>query len=194
MALTLLVGRAVALLPPSQFLWPALVWLVGRGRGRRSAHFCRRRHWDPGLCAALRAAHCFRSLLSALSFRSPLADKELRCRTGATASLDVELVHAFLSGVITAVSAKAHSTSFCDVKTPVTMPTEINSNDFGRFGNDSADSNSKFVVVEIFKKPIRFFVCSGFNHIQCDCTCACVVACLHPSHFLSNCGCVLADS
>ena len=57
--------------------------------------------------------------------------------------------------------------------------SETNSNDFGRFGNYSADSNSNFVVADNFLKPIRFCVCSGFNHIQYDCTCACVVACFH---------------
>ena len=33
---------------------------------------------------------------------------------------------------------------------------------------------------------MNFLVCSGFNHIQCDCTCACVVACLHPHTSISN--------
>ena len=82
---------------------------------------------------------------------------------------------------------------------------------FGRF-------EFEFVVVEIIsKKTIRFFVCSGFIHTQCDCTCACAVTCYHTcvdqvqthsrqthtqttytaqtqSHFHSNCGCVLDDS
>ena len=66
-----------------------------------------------------------------------------------------------------------------------TMPTEINSKDFGRYGNYWADSTSHFVVVDIISKKNQFdfCVCSEFNHTQCDCTCACVVACFHTSHF-----------
>ena len=39
------------------------------------------------------------------------------------------------------------------------MPTEINSNDFGRFGNYLADSHSNFVVVEIFSSNQFDFLC-----------------------------------
>ena len=67
------------------------------------------------------------------------------------------------------------------------------------------------------KEQFDFFVCSGFDHIQCDCTCACAVACSHTcvdqvqthsrqahtqtiytaqTHYTSipNCGCVFDDS
>ena len=65
-------------------------------------------------------------------------------------------------------------------------------------------------------KNNSIFVCSGFDHMQCNCTCVCAVACFHTcvdqmqthrsqtltnnmhstgtSHFHSNCGCVLDDS
>ena len=38
-----------------------------------------------------------------------------------------------------------------------TIPPEINSNDFGRFLNKSADSNSIFVAAKIFFLMIRIF-------------------------------------
>ena len=37
-----------------------------------------------------------------------------------------------------------------------------------------------------FFERFEFLVCSEFNHIQLDCTCACSVACLHPHYSISN--------
>ena len=45
-----------------------------------------------------------------------------------------------------------------------TIPPETNSNDFGCFWNQLADSNSNFVVAEIFFEGLDFLVCSKFNH------------------------------
>ena len=42
-----------------------------------------------------------------------------------------------------------------------TIRAEINSNDFGRFGNYIADSNSNFVVVEIIFKNSSMFCVFG---------------------------------
>ena len=51
---------------------------------------------------------------------------------------------------------------------------------FGRFGDYLEDSNSNFVVVGIISlKQFEFFVCSGFDLTQCDCTFTCAVACFH---------------
>ena len=55
------------------------------------------------------------------------------------------------------------------------MPPEINSNDFGVFWNELADSNSKFVVANFFE---------GFEFLVCSCECA--VACLCPRNSISN--------
>ena len=66
--------------------------------------------------------------------------------------------------------------------TMCTMRFLINSDDFGRFWNYLADSDSYFVVAEIISRNDSIFcacVFSGFNHMPCDCTCACVVACFH---------------
>ena len=68
----------------------------------------------------------------------------------------------------------------------VTIRKEIISNDFGGAWNDLADSNSIFVVAEFFSKRFEFLVCSHFNHMQRDCTCACAVACLHSLNSISN--------
>ena len=51
-------------------------------------------------------------------------------------------------------------------------------------GRDHA-STSIFVVA-IFFEGFEFLVCSKFNHMQRDCTCACAVACLHPRNSMSN--------
>ena len=40
-------------------------------------------------------------------------------------------------------------------------------------------------IREIFER-FEFLVCSKFNHMQRDCTCACSVACLHPHNSISN--------
>ena len=59
-----------------------------------------------------------------------------------------------------------------------TIAPETNSNDFvfleliGRFESD-------FRRCEMFFERFEFLVCSKFNHMQQDCTCACAVACLH---------------
>ena len=66
-----------------------------------------------------------------------------------------------------------------------TIPFKTNSNDFAGFGNYLVDSNSNFVVA-IFFERFEFLVCSKFNHMQRDCTCACAVACLHPHNSVSN--------
>ena len=39
---------------------------------------------------------------------------------------------------------------------------------------------------KIFLSDSNFLVCSKFNHMQRDCTCACAVACLHPHNSISN--------
>ena len=46
--------------------------------------------------------------------------------------------------------------------------------------------HSIFVVAENFFARFKFLVCSKFNHMQRDCTCACAVACLHPHNSISN--------
>ena len=38
----------------------------------------------------------------------------------------------------------------------------------------------------IFFERFEFLVCSKFNFMQRDCTCACAVACLHPHNSFSN--------
>ena len=49
-----------------------------------------------------------------------------------------------------------------------TIRPETDSNDFDRFRNYLAVSNSIFFVADFFlKKTFRFFVCLEFNHIQC---------------------------
>ena len=40
----------------------------------------------------------------------------------------------------------------------------------------------------------EFLVCSKFNHMQRDCTCACALACLHPHNSISNVVMSLDDS
>ena len=69
----------------------------------------------------------------------------------------------------------------------VTMRRKTNSNDFGGFGNQLADSNSIFAVakMKIFER-FDFLVCSKFNHTPCGRSCACAVACLHPHNSNSN--------
>ena len=49
---------------------------------------------------------------------------------------------------------------------PDTIPLKTNSNDFGCFWNQLADSNSNFVVAKIlyFFERFEFLVCSKFNH------------------------------
>ena len=37
-----------------------------------------------------------------------------------------------------------------------------------------------------FSERFEFLVCSKFNHMQRDCTCACAVACLYPHKSISN--------
>ena len=67
------------------------------------------------------------------------------------------------------------------------MRPEINSNDFGGFRNQLADSNSIFVAAEIIVfERFELLVCSKFNHTQCGRTCACAVACLCPHNYISN--------
>ena len=56
-----------------------------------------------------------------------------------------------------------------------TMRDETNSNDFGGFWNELADSNSTFVAAKNFFERFEFLVCSKFNHTQCGRTCACAV-------------------
>ena len=69
----------------------------------------------------------------------------------------------------------------------VTIPTETNSNDFGFFleliGKFEFDLRRRGNYLE---NPIRFVVCSGLTHMQCDCTCARAVACLHPDKSIPN--------
>ena len=38
----------------------------------------------------------------------------------------------------------------------------------------------------IFLERFEFLVCSKFNHMQRDCTCACAVACLQSHNTISN--------
>ena len=62
-------------------------------------------------------------------------------------------------------------------------------NQFERFRgcwNQLADSNSIFVAAEIIFERFEFLVCSKFNHMQRDCTCACAAACLHPHNSIPN--------
>ena len=67
-----------------------------------------------------------------------------------------------------------------------TIPPETHSNIFWEgFWNYLADSNSIFVVAKFVLERFEFLVCSNFNHMQRDCTCARAVACLHP-HNISN--------
>ena len=58
------------------------------------------------------------------------------------------------------------------------LVTRKKSNDFGRFGNYSVDSNSNLVVVEIISKSEFDFLCvrSSFTHYV---TFTCVAACFH---------------
>ena len=56
----------------------------------------------------------------------------------------------------------------------------------GRFWNFLADSNSIFVIAIFLFERFELLVCSMFNHMQRDCTCACAVACLHPHNSISN--------
>ena len=68
-----------------------------------------------------------------------------------------------------------------------TMPPETHSNDFGFF---FFGINWKIRIRfsswrKIFER-FEFLVCSKFNHMQRDCTCACAVACLHPRNFIPN--------
>ena len=58
----------------------------------------------------------------------------------------------------------------------ITIPPEINSNDFGGFWNKLADSNSNFVVAKIFFEGFEFLVRS----------CESAVACLCPRNSISN--------
>ena len=62
-------------------------------------------------------------------------------------------------------------------KVKSTMRPEINSNDFGGFWNQLADSNSNFVVAKIF-------FLEGFEFLVCSCECA--VAFLCPRNSISN--------
>ena len=39
---------------------------------------------------------------------------------------------------------------------------------------------------KLFSERFEFLVCSKFNHMQRDCTCACAVACLYPHNSISN--------
>ena len=55
----------------------------------------------------------------------------------------------------------------------------------GGFANYVADSNSVFVVANFFFERFDFLVCSKFNRMQRDCTCACAVASLHPHNSIS---------
>ena len=62
-----------------------------------------------------------------------------------------------------------------------TIRPNINSNDFGSFWNQLADSNSIFVAAEIiFFERFEFVVCLKFSHTQCGRTCSCAVVCLCP--------------
>ena len=65
-------------------------------------------------------------------------------------------------------------------RSPLTILPKINSNDFSRFGIIYQIRIRILASWKLFQKTqFDFFVCSGFDHIQCDCTCACAVACLH---------------
>ena len=44
----------------------------------------------------------------------------------------------------------------------------------------------RFSSLRFFFERFEFLVCSKFNHMQRDCTCACAVACLHPHNCISN--------
>ena len=70
----------------------------------------------------------------------------------------------------------------------ITIRPKINSNDFGGFWNQLADSNSNFLVAEIkFFERFEFFgVFKVSSHTMCGRTCACAVACLHPHNSSSN--------
>ena len=67
--------------------------------------------------------------------------------------------------------------------TRTSLRAEINSNDFGRFGKVISRFKFEFCrrgnyfQKKYFLKKFDFFARSEFIHIQCDCTCACVVAC-----------------
>ena len=67
------------------------------------------------------------------------------------------------------------------VQSSHTMRPEIKSNDFGRFKELASRFEFEFRRCEncIFEQ-FEFLVCSNFNHMQRDCTCACAVACLYP--------------
>ena len=63
---------------------------------------------------------------------------------------------------------RGSSANFVALRVTDTMRDLINSNDFGRFGIFS--SRFEFEIYRLglyFKKTIRFFVCSGFDHVQC---------------------------
>ena len=44
----------------------------------------------------------------------------------------------------------------------------------------------EFCRRDFFFERFEYLVCSKFNHVQRDCTCACAVACLHPHNSFSN--------
>ena len=44
----------------------------------------------------------------------------------------------------------------------------------------------RFSSSRIFFKDSNFWCVSKFNHMQRDCTCACVLACLCPENSISN--------
>ena len=63
-----------------------------------------------------------------------------------------------------------------------TIRAQTNSNDFVVFGFFFRRRSNYFFIKNLF----GFIVCSGFNHMQCDCTCAFAVACLHPDNNIPN--------
>ena len=67
-----------------------------------------------------------------------------------------------------------------------TIRVQTNSNDFGSFWNQLADSNSVFFVAKIFFERFEFLVCSKFNHTHHVAVHVLVVASLGPHNSNSN--------
>ena len=85
--------------------------------------------------------------------------------------------HRYAEVTAESLSGYEHDRQLND-KPTVTFPPEI-------ILNYLADSNSIFVVANIFS-DFEYLICSKFNYMQRDCTCACAVARLHPHNYISN--------
>ena len=145
---------------------------------RKSSTQGERRHFTVGLCVARhRAAGIFIGFTE--GHRSFGTNSTSAIHNSSAASCKHPRNKGPSLGTIQVKSS--HQRSPYALKFEDTIRPKINSNDFGSFWNQLADSNSIFVAAEIiFFERFEFLVCSKFSHTQCGRTCACAVACLCP--------------